>query len=98
MKHQVNFYTDLVRREGRKNKTKGKNKNNLILMFIVDDCSSFAHFEGSTLTTQWVGEGGGEGGSIQPFYSWGQQGEENVVLVSESVDGIPWCRHLNGTS
>lgn len=67
MKHQVNFYTDLVRREGRKNKTKGKNKNNLILMFIVDDCSSFAHFEGSTLTTQWVGEGGGgKGGVFNP--------------------------------
>ena len=37
-------------------------------------------------------------GSIQPFYSWGQQGEENVVLVSESVDGILRCHHLNGTS
>ena len=32
-------------------------------------------------TTQWVGEGGGGG---------------NVVPVSESVDGIPWCHHLNG--
>ena len=45
-----------------------------------------------------VGRRGGGGGSIQPFYFGGQQGEENVVLVSESVDGIPWCHHLNGTS
>ena len=64
-------------------------------MFIVDDCSSFAHYQGSTPRLSGL-EGGR--GSIQPFYSWGQQGEENVVLVSESVDGILWCHHLNGTS
>ena len=67
-------------------------------MFIVDDCSSFAHFQGSTPPHTGLEGWRGGGGSIQPFYSWGQQEEENVVIASESVDEILWCHHLNGTS